>query len=340
MKALRRGAVYHPSVELLNNLGTVLVVGVGSALALNGVMQASDIVAFILYLSMLYQPVSALGRLNEDLQNSLAAADRVFEVLDTESEIVDSADAYDIGRVEGKIAFENVNFGYYDEDGVLRDISVIIEPGETLALVGPTGVGKTTFISLVTRFYDPGSGRITIDGHDLRDITQKSLRDNISVVLQDVFLFNGTVAENIAYGKSDATLEDIVSAAKVANAHEFIEEMQDGYDSVIGERGVRLSGGQKQRLSIARAVLRNSPLLILDEATASVDTATERLIQQAIDTVIENRTTIIIAHRLSTVRNADKIAVINGGRIEEIGTHSELLELDGLYARLCEAQAY
>ena len=338
MKALKRGAVYHPTIELLNNLGTVLVIGVGSVLALSGAMYAADIVAFILYLSMLYQPVSALGRLNEDLQNALAAAERVYEIMDTESEINDSADAYDIGRAAGRVAFEDVSFGYYDEDGVLRDISVTVEPGETLALVGPTGVGKTTFISLVARFYDPGIGRITLDGHDLRDITQKSLRDNISIVLQDVFLFNGSVAENIAYGSQGATMEEIINAAKVANAHEFIEQMQDGYDSMIGERGIRLSGGQKQRLSIARAVLRNSPLLILDEATASVDTATEQLIQQAIDTVIVNRTTIIIAHRLSTVRNADKIAVINDGRIEELGTHQELIAKGGVYAHLCEIQ--
>ncbi|MBE7026100.1 MAG: ABC transporter ATP-binding protein [Ruminococcaceae bacterium] len=338
MKALTRGAVYHPSVELLNNIGTVLVIACGGIMAAKGIMAADEIVAFLLYLNMLYQPISTLGRLNEDLQNSLAASERVFELLDTASEINDSENAYDIESVKGRIEFKDVCFKYNDNADVLKDISLVIEPGQTLALVGATGVGKTTFISLVARFYDPVSGKITIDGHNLKDITQKSLRDNISIVLQDVFLFNGSVYENIAYGVESATRDQVINAAKVANAHEFICEMENGYDTLIGERGVRLSGGQKQRLSIARAVLRNTSVLILDEATASVDTATEKLIQNAIDKVIENRTTIIIAHRLSTVRNADKIAVLKDGVIAELGNHEELIKKGGLYKNLCDMQ--
>lgn len=338
MKALTKGAVYHPSIEFLNNLGTVIVIGFGGYMAFKNQANAADIVAFILYLSKLYQPISTLGRLNEDYQNAMAAADRIFEILDTESDVVDAPDAYDIGKSTGKIEFKNVSFKYNDNAIVLDDISILINPGETLALVGPTGVGKTTFINLISRFYDPTSGTIEIDGNDLTKITQSSLRDNISAVLQDVFLFNGTVAENIRYGCEDATDEQIINAAKAANAHEFIEKMEYGYDTVIGERGVKLSGGQKQRLSIARAVLRNTPILILDEATAAVDTETERLIQQSIDTISENRTTIIIAHRLSTVRNADKIAVLSEGKITELGTHEELIKKGGLYSNLYKIQ--
>lgn len=338
LKALKLSALYHPSVEFFNNLGMVFVIGFGGYLASLQRIPLQDIIAFVLYLGMFYQPISTLGRLNEDLQNALAGASRIFEVLDTESDVVEKQNAVNIGRSEGKLLFDNVGFQYINGVDVLKGINIEINPGEMIALVGPTGVGKTTLASLISRFYDPTEGRILLDGIDLRDMSLNSLRDNISIVLQDVFLFNGTVAENIAYGASDASAEDIVEASKVAHAHEFITGLENGYDTIIGERGIKLSGGQKQRLSIARAVLRNSPILILDEATASVDMETEKLIHEAIDRVIKNRTTLIIAHRLSSIRNADKIVVLNDGGISDIGTHEQLLNKDGLYSKLCSIQ--
>ena len=331
--ALTRRAVIHPSIAFLNQAGTVLVIAVGGYLATRGV-DAGEIVAFILYLSSLYAPINNLARLNEDLQDSLAAGERIFELLDEKADVPEAERPVEIQKAKGDIRFENVDFEYIDGSPVLRDFNLDIKSGETVALVGPTGVGKTTVASLVARFYDPSAGRITLDGVDLRDISLSSLHDNISMVLQDVFLFHGTARENIAYGADNPTSDEIEAAAKVANAHDFIMEMENGYDTIVGERGVKLSGGQKQRIAIARAILRNKPILILDEATAAVDNSTERLIHQAIDKVIQNRTTIIIAHRLSTIRNADKIAVIDKGAICETGTHKELIAKGGMYKRL------
>lgn len=331
--ALTKSAFVHPAITFLNQIGTVLVIAVGGVLAAKGV-NAGDIVAFVLYLSSLYAPINNLARVNEDLQDSLAAGERIFDMLAVCTDVPEAENPVEIKNVRGDISFKDVGFSYVENNPVLKDFSLDIKSGETVALVGPTGVGKTTVASLVARFYDPTSGSVCLDGVDLKDISLESLHDNISMVLQDVFLFHGTVEENIAYGADNPTHDEIVAAAKVANAHEFISEMEEGYNTIVGERGVRLSGGQKQRISIARAILRDKPVLILDEATAAVDNSTERLIHEAIDKVIANRTTIIIAHRLSTIRNADKIAVIDKGAVCEIGTHKELIARNGMYKRL------
>ena len=338
LRALRASAIFHPCVEFLSSAGTVLVVFFGGFLAYRQQLSVEDIVAFVLYLSLFYAPVSGLASWLENLQQSLAGAERVTLVLDTPSEIQDAPDAADIGTVEGAISFENVSFHYSNKIPVLKNISFSCKPGMMVALVGPTGVGKTTATQLISRFYDPVEGRILIDGKDIKGVTLESLRHNISPVLQDTFLFNGTIAENIGYAKPDATMEEIQEAAKAANIHEDILSMPEQYETKVGERGLRLSGGQKQRVAIARAILRQSPIIVLDEATASVDVQTERQIQKAIKNITGKRTIIAIAHRLSTIKDADLILVIHEGEIIERGTHEELLAMKGFYYKMQMAQ--
>ncbi len=328
-------AMYHPAVEFITSIGTVIVMGAGGYFVMRGRMSTADIVGFFMYLSLFYSPLSALARLAEDIQVSKACGNRVLELLDTESEIKEDDDAKDIPTCSGDVRFDNVVFGYSGDSKVLDGISFDVKPGKMLALVGATGVGKTTIVSLLERFYDPQSGKITIDGHDIRHATLSSLRKNISIVLQDVFLFNGTVYENIAYGAENATEEEVYAAAKTACADEFIREMPDGYMTKIGERGVRLSGGQKQRIAIARAVLRKTPILVLDEATSAVDNETEAQIQKAIENLSGSHTLIVIAHRLTTIMKADDIIVLRDGKIAEEGTHDELMKKGGIYCGMC-----
>lgn len=305
----------------------------GGILIAKGHMTVVDLAMYALYIGIFISPIQILVELTEMIQKGMSGFRRFAEVMDTEPDIEDTKDAKPLTDVKGRVSYEHVSFNYSDDDTpVLSDINFEIEAGKSIALVGPSGSGKTTVCSLLPRFYDVTAGRITIDGQDIRGLQLKTLRDNIGIVQQDVYMFFGTIKENIAYGKPDATMDEIISAAKRANIHDFIEELPDGYDTFVGERGTRLSGGQKQRISIARVFLKNPPILILDEATSALDNESERHIQKSLEELAKNRTTITIAHRLSTVRNADEIIVMTEKGIQERGSHNTLLEKDGLYA--------
>jgi ATP-binding cassette subfamily B protein/subfamily B ATP-binding cassette protein MsbA len=339
LSALRLMAIFQPFVDFTSSLGTLIVIFFGGRLALQGILPVGDLVAFFLYLESFYTPVRNLSGAWEAVQSSLAGADRLADLMAEPQEPQNIKGAVPVKeKVRGEIIFDNVNFEYIPGVPVLENISLDIPARSVVALVGPTGVGKSTLVSLIPRFYDVTSGCIRLDGRDLRDYTLDSLRQQISIVLQDVFLFYGTVRDNLLFGNPEASDAEIEAASRAANAHDFITGLPNGYDTLIGERGVKLSGGQKQRLSIARAILKNAPILVLDEATSSVDTETELLIQQAIERLMQGRTTIVIAHRLSTVRGADKIVALEDKAILETGTHAELMRLNGLYKRLYSVQ--
>jgi ATP-binding cassette, subfamily B, bacterial len=339
LRVMLAWAYYHPAMNFAAALGTVLVLWIGGQQVFTGALSLGELIAFLLYLALFYEPIGRLHGLNQMLQAARAAGERVFDIVDHPAEQVPARRAERLqAPVRGEVVYENVGFRYNPERSALRDISFHANSGEMVALVGPTGSGKSTLVNLLPAFYEQTEGRILIDGQDTRQLTLESLRTQIAVVSQEPFLFNGTIRENILYGRLEATDEQLEAAARAANCHDFIARLPQAYDSRVGERGVKLSVGEKQRVSIARALLRNAPILILDEATASVDTATERLIQEALERLMTGRTSFVIAHRLSTIRHADIILVLHHGEIVERGTHEQLLATEGLYARLARIQ--
>ncbi len=327
-----------PSVSFINNISMALISFFGAILFMSGSISLGNVSSFVLYSRKFSGPINEFSNIISELQSSLAAAERIFRLLDQEVELKDNEDAISIENVKGHIEFKDVSFGYTEDDLILKDYNLSVKPGQVVAIVGPTGAGKTTIINLLMRFYDIDSGSITLDGIDIRDIKRRDLRNAFSMVLQDTWLFTGTIKENLIYGREDVTEEEMIIAAKTAKIHDFIISMPNGYNTILRESGSNISKGQKQLLTIARAMLLDSPMLILDEATSNVDTQTERIIQDAMLSLMEDRTSFVIAHRLSTIQNADLIAVLKDGKVLEIGKHSELIGTNGYYAELYKAQ--
>lgn len=338
MKAAQLSATLTPVIEFLAAFAVTVIVWYGGNEVIRGNLTSGSLIAFLVYAVNISNPVKRLGNVYGNIQRAVAAADRVFEVLDTLPEVQDAPDAKPLPPVKGRVTFEDVTFEYRNGEPALRNMSIDVAPGQVLAIVGPSGAGKSTIANLIPRFYDPQAGRICIDGVDIRDVTVASLREQLAMVPQDTILFSASIYENILYGRLDATREEVMAAAQASNAHNFILQLPDGYETQIGERGCQLSGGQRQRIAIARAILKNPRILILDEATSALDAESERLVQDALDKLMVGRTTFVIAHRLSTIQRADRILVLEKGRVVECGAHAELLDAGGLYCKLYSIQ--